>query len=580
MEFNSGVYLAAIKPVLSSVKVGWKTEVGNWCISCTKLSNRNDNVQLHLLCTQLTFLMQDKNNSDISHQAMVHLYHTADKIQLQGSTIISRGVSSASWLAKNLIEPLVSRHIQANHQQISEINSSILSNHTYTCSKCAHIINPSSTQPKDLPLTCRKCGKIFHKKCSDKKGSRSSSWQRDPWYCPTCIMTPAMELQPATPGQIGARLVSYIPSTSAMPQVDDPDNTGVIPTPQPRSPCSPETNQEAETSHLIPIRQDNPTDTATLPPCFPSNAIRQRGSNIAINDPEKEFQRTALDSCRSTIANQEADLRTLRESLYIRNKRIIQLEGQVSHAAKHIADIPSQPSEGPSHSISETKILQSLSSLHTKIDSYLKTPVPANNININNSHSWLPYTKKIVEDKCAQAELCSQANDQPVLNGDTPPPTTVQSSDQSLTHTSLPPSSSDMATEHMDEGVDVVLTCTTCGESFETINNLHMHIESQHGQISERCSQANEQNYHTCKKCEIGFEDANHLKEHEETIHVQNFLYCTMCDYKCKTQNHLNYHMVSCHDITSTVDTFKGKAYLAELFRQIAHYLAEHLIKK
>ena len=42
MEFNSGVYITAIKPVLNSIKVGWKTIVSNWDISCTKLSNRED----------------------------------------------------------------------------------------------------------------------------------------------------------------------------------------------------------------------------------------------------------------------------------------------------------------------------------------------------------------------------------------------------------------------------------------------------------------------------------------------------------------------------------------------------------
>ena len=76
-------------------------------------------------------------------------------------------------------------------------------------------------------------------------------------------------------------------------------------------------------------------------PRFPTNAIRQRGLNVTVTDPEKDFQKVALDSCRSTIVTQEAELRTLKESLDVRNKKIIQLEGQISHAARHIAERPS-----------------------------------------------------------------------------------------------------------------------------------------------------------------------------------------------------------------------------------------------
>ena len=102
LQFNAGVYLTAIKPVLSSLKVGWKTEVSHWSILCTNLSNRDDNTQQHLLCTQLTLVIKGKDNLDISHQATLHLYHTKDKIQIQGSTLVSPGVSSASWIAENI----------------------------------------------------------------------------------------------------------------------------------------------------------------------------------------------------------------------------------------------------------------------------------------------------------------------------------------------------------------------------------------------------------------------------------------------------------------------------------------------
>ena len=44
-------------------------------------------------------------------------------------------------------------------------------------------------------------------------------------------------------------------------------------------------------------------------PKFPSNAIRQRSSKIGTLDPEVEFLSTAVDACRSTSAQQEAELK-------------------------------------------------------------------------------------------------------------------------------------------------------------------------------------------------------------------------------------------------------------------------------
>ena len=55
IDFNSGVYLSAIKPVLETVNVGWSTELNNWVVTCTKMSNRIDNTSMHLLCTVLPF---------------------------------------------------------------------------------------------------------------------------------------------------------------------------------------------------------------------------------------------------------------------------------------------------------------------------------------------------------------------------------------------------------------------------------------------------------------------------------------------------------------------------------------------
>ena len=44
IEFNAGVYLPAIKPVLETVRVGWTADQGEWLVTCANTSNREDNL--------------------------------------------------------------------------------------------------------------------------------------------------------------------------------------------------------------------------------------------------------------------------------------------------------------------------------------------------------------------------------------------------------------------------------------------------------------------------------------------------------------------------------------------------------
>ena len=120
VECNSGVYMKAIKPVLEAVNTEWVLKVDNWSVTCSKVSNRQDNTGRHLLCTVLTLAMTDDDlqGASQSHKVTLHFYHTKDKIQVQSSGILSPGTGAASWLVRNVIEPLVSDHIAANRESI------------------------------------------------------------------------------------------------------------------------------------------------------------------------------------------------------------------------------------------------------------------------------------------------------------------------------------------------------------------------------------------------------------------------------------------------------------------------------
>ena len=240
---------------------------------------------------------------------------------------------------------------------------------------------------------------------------------------------------------------------------------------------------------------------------------------------------------------QEAELRTLKESLDVRNKKIIQLEGQISHAARHIAERPSDQVSHAEYHNSSASVASSLATLHSKLDTLLKMScIPVNNININNNPSGSSNTSSSkLEDKTTQIPDNSILEESPAISPCNPAslPTLSTFSDDLCTPPVLEP---------MEEGTEAVLMCTTCGKTFQTDKQLDEHIEGTHGQTNVICNTA-----HGCDKCPIRFKTLGELKEHLETTHVQNLLNCASCDYKCKTQSHLNYHMVSCHDSITAV---------------------------
>ena len=61
VEFNSGVYMTAIKPVLEAVNTDWLANVDRWSVSCSKVSNRQDSTHRHLLCTVLHLGITDND---------------------------------------------------------------------------------------------------------------------------------------------------------------------------------------------------------------------------------------------------------------------------------------------------------------------------------------------------------------------------------------------------------------------------------------------------------------------------------------------------------------------------------------
>ena len=118
-------------------------------------------------------------------------------------------------------------------------------------------------------------------------------------------------------------------------------------------------------------------------PKFPSTSSRQRSSNVNLTDPELEFLKTALSSCRSNISQQEAEIKRLHESIDIRNKRIAQLEIQIGHASDYVSARPTQAN------ISEDRMEHLFEKLENISKNFQRigNSTPSNNITINSCHS-------------------------------------------------------------------------------------------------------------------------------------------------------------------------------------------------
>ena len=160
-------------------------------------------------------------------------------------------------------------------------------------------------------------------------------------------------------------------------------------------------SESASQSQIIAVPYDSTQEAATVSNHLPSSqaaarpttATRQRSSNVNTSNAELEFTKTALSSCRSTISQQESELKRLKETLEIRNKRIIQLEQIVSHASDNIA------TRHPRNNSYD----DGLNALGDKVDELLRKmeyhlgklpPTPSSNIVINSCHTSHSQPKK------------------------------------------------------------------------------------------------------------------------------------------------------------------------------------------
>ena len=347
---------------------------------------------------------------------------------------------------------------------------------TWSCGECNSHLNPGATQVKDQPLACNNCQKIFHKRCTNRKGVKGIGWNKTPRFCPACLASNISEVGNST---ISDSLQLASPSPSSLASISQPTNSRLASTSLPQGSSSITTLSTARQNPVTSVPPDDATETVPLtrdkddprntdqPQRFPSNAIRQRKSNIAVLEPEKEFQKATIDACRSTITQQEAELKRLKESLDIRNGKIMQLESQVGLATSHLSRRDECPKDSNSRTVTDqlSATLSSLNLLLSKLTLWSDPPVSrASPVNVYNTHC--NHNRPYQVDRCTQTQTIMN------ISSTTPDASTV----------AVEVSDTMDATDNEDshDDTEIIFTCTLCNKDLKSSQQLDRHVENVH----------------------------------------------------------------------------------------------------
>ena len=176
--------MSAVKPALEAITTGWQTEIFSTVITCDEISPRCD-MSGRKVCTKLVLYLIENKKISVKSKVVLHFYHTSSTLQAQGSSLLTCGTNSPVWLVKHFLEPLAAMHSAQNSLQIEAINNTIRQATTFPCGGCNDPINPTASLPKDQELSCSKCRKLFHKRCTDRRKT-TANWRKSPWYCLGC----------------------------------------------------------------------------------------------------------------------------------------------------------------------------------------------------------------------------------------------------------------------------------------------------------------------------------------------------------------------------------------------------------
>ena len=253
-------------------------------------------------------------------------------------------------------------------------------------------------------------------------------------------------------------------------------------------------------------------------------------------NPEQEFNQAAVDACRSTIIQQEADIKSLKENLELRNKKIMQLDGQVGVAKSYLSSRDTaQPENVP---VQMSSLLNTLNLLVIKLgalsDNFLAKPQAVN-----------VYNSTCNTQKHSVASTASQTAFEP---SPAPLPTISTNSAESI-HAEV----TNARTHPVDtsESSETILTCTICNENFQCTTHLDEHMENAHDNQSSTTIPTEGNSNHVgsvCDYCSDTFTNPTLLQDHVSTKHASDYISCDFCKLRFQNSQRLNVHVKAYHE--------------------------------
>ena len=294
--------------------------------------------------------------------------------------------------------------------------------------------------------------------------------------------------------------------------------------------------------------------TSTVTPTMstlPQLSGKHRKSKVNIENPEKEFLLSTVDTLKVSIAKSDLEIKKLKESNDIKAKRIMNLEAQLEEAkntiTKHKCLVSEERQEHPYPS--HTQELRQMSDGFQEIkvaNIETRTNAIEHNISLLSAKLENLQFNFLAEKKSNSADLVSRTQETPKTylcdiceyeSAEKASLKTHKESCLSSYEAHVSNSSTDFA-------------CQTCSYIAIHKNDLKRHETQMHGQNLPT-------DIYGCEKCEYSTQHENKLKKHIQDRHTQQSRYF----YRQKgTKSEMNQHSLKPNDCTSVGDLEKHKS--------------------
>ena len=179
---STGFYTLVAIPALVHTRVGTTHNVAGFTMYCYDVTGKIDDVGATI---NAVIFFRITNNTDRSSagQVAIHLHHTVRKVQIQGSSMVTKDRRASVWFVENFLLSRFKIESQKKSVDIARFNTEVRDmvtkhvekiNAKEKCEVCSvHFIGRS------LRDYCQSCDKTFHRKCVQShpcsSGTASSS---------------------------------------------------------------------------------------------------------------------------------------------------------------------------------------------------------------------------------------------------------------------------------------------------------------------------------------------------------------------------------------------------------------------